>query len=584
MKWLMRQQNCLMWLRGSLMVLMVLIAMQSMAQVRSAAPKGVLRGLVPDKWQVQHYHTSYDGRTMVISALAPGEKHYDLYILTATRGVWTKPQRLGEAVNSSMNEYWPCLSPDGETIYFARETAPATKKEDARYILMLSNKTETGWSSAQALIVSEGYDVSPYMLPDNRTMLLARAVRSSNKQMQYGLYRMERLDKVNWTDPAALLVPEDRDTHYYGFSVSGRQVRYTIETIERRDTSTILGDYTLPDSLLWRPTMTIEGQTLGSEGRLLPVQIIIRDGITSTVLATASSDGRYRLALPQGIRYVVEFYAEGTNHHYLEPDCRELQHDTTIVADLRFDKNLTINLHVYDALDNTQISRSSHRLPIGQVHRLPISRHAYRDTVITIDTRNPVLMTHSELDVALMPATAPLTIRAVDAETDSVLSSQSLIARQGQAYPFHLEAVGYTYADTVIRIPMRDEPIQVTVPLRTLRADMIMQLRSISFEYNSAELKEESFDELEKVVRLLALNSDLHIELAAHTDDVGSDSYNDRLSQRRGETVRQYILSKGIAPERIVAKGYGKRRPLVANDTEEHRAMNRRVEFKILGL
>ena len=566
------------------LTLMLLALGEATAQVCSAAPKGVLRGLVPDKWQVQHYHSSYDGRTMLISALPPGEKHYDLYILTATRGVWTKPQRLGEAVNSPMNEYWPCLSPDGETLYFARETAPATKKEDARYTLMQSNRTETGWSSAQALIVSEGYDVSPYMLPDNRTLLMARAVRTSNKQMQYGLYRMERLDKVNWTDPQPLLIPEERDMHYYGFTVSGRNIRYTIETIERRDTSTMLGDYMLPDSLLWHPTMTIEGQTLGREGRLLPVQIVVRDGVTTTVLATATSDGHYRLALPQGTRYAIELYAEGTNHHYLEPDCRNLQRDTTMVADLRFDTDLTIDLHVYDALDNTQISRSSHRLPIGQVHRLPINRMAYRDTVITIDTRNPVLMTHSELDVTLMPATTALTIRVVDAETDSLLSTQSLLARQGQTYPFHLEAVGYTYADTVVRIPMRDEPMVVTIPLRTLRADMIMQLRSISFEYNSAELKEESYAELEKVLRLLTLNSDLHIELAAHTDDVGSDSYNDRLSQRRGETVRQYIVSRGIEPERIVAKGYGKRHPLVANDSEEHRAMNRRVEFKILGL
>lgn len=570
--------------RFLLMALLWMVATLSMAQVRSAAPKGVLRGLVPDKWQVQHYHTSYDGRTMLISALAPGEVHYDLYVLTASRGVWTKPQRLSETVNSPMNEYWPCLSPDGETLYFSRETAPATKKEDAHYTLMQSNRTENGWSSAQALIVSEGYDVSPYMLPDNRTMLLARAVRSANKQMQYGLYRMERLDKVNWTEPTALLVPEDRDTHYYGFGVSGCWIRYTIETIERRDTSTILGDYTLPDSLLWQPTMTIEGQTTGREGRLLPVQIVVRDGVTTTVLSTTTSDGHYRLALPYGTRYVVEFYAEGTNHHYLEPDCRNLQHDTTAVVDLRFETDLTIDLQVYDALDNTQISRSSHRLPIGQVHRLPITRHAYRDTVITIDTRNPVLLTHSELDVALMPATASLTVRVVDAETDSLLSSQSLLARQGQLYPFHLEAVGYTYADTTIRVPMRDEPLVVTVPLRTLRADMIMQLRSISFEYNSAELIEDSYSELEKVVRLLSLNADLRIELAAHTDDVGSDSYNDRLSQRRGETVRQYILSKGIAPERIVAKGYGKRRPMVPNDSEEHRAMNRRVEFKILGL
>ena len=93
---------------------------------------------------------------------------------------------------------------------------------------------------------------------------------------------------------------------------------------------------------------------------------------------------------------------------------------------------------------------------------------------------------------------------------------------------------------------------------------------------------EESFAELDKVVRLLEINPDLRIELSAHTDDQGSDKYNDLLSRKRGEAARTYLLRHGVRPDRVTATGYGKRKPLVPNDSDENRAINRRVEFKVL--
>ena len=95
---------------------------------------------------------------------------------------------------------------------------------------------------------------------------------------------------------------------------------------------------------------------------------------------------------------------------------------------------------------------------------------------------------------------------------------------------------------------------------------------------------ESSYSELDKVVRLLEDNPGLRIELAAHTDDHGSDKYNNALSQKRGEAARKYLLKHGISEERVNAIGYGKKQPLVPNDSDENRAINRRVEFKVIGL
>jgi outer membrane protein OmpA-like peptidoglycan-associated protein len=69
--------------------------------------------------------------------------------------------------------------------------------------------------------------------------------------------------------------------------------------------------------------------------------------------------------------------------------------------------------------------------------------------------------------------------------------------------------------------------------------------------------------------------------LSAHTDDIGTDAYNDQLSAKRGEATLEYIVKKGIDRSRLTSIGYGKHKPLVPNDSDKNRAINRRVEFKV---
>jgi outer membrane protein OmpA-like peptidoglycan-associated protein len=84
------------------------------------------------------------------------------------------------------------------------------------------------------------------------------------------------------------------------------------------------------------------------------------------------------------------------------------------------------------------------------------------------------------------------------------------------------------------------------------------------------------------VVKLLEENPAIEIEMSAHTDSYGSDDYNFKLSDNRARSVMEYILSKGIAPSRIISHGYGENMPVATNETDEGRQLNRRVEFKIL--
>ncbi len=111
---------------------------------------------------------------------------------------------------------------------------------------------------------------------------------------------------------------------------------------------------------------------------------------------------------------------------------------------------------------------------------------------------------------------------------------------------------------------------------------LAQRINNIFFDFNKSDLKPESTSELERLTRFLSTNPTLKIELSAHTDDVGSDAYNLELSERRARAVVDYVVAHGIAPARVRAKGYGETRPEVPNDSEENRARNRRVEFRIV--
>jgi OmpA-OmpF porin, OOP family len=99
---------------------------------------------------------------------------------------------------------------------------------------------------------------------------------------------------------------------------------------------------------------------------------------------------------------------------------------------------------------------------------------------------------------------------------------------------------------------------------------------------NSAELTPQSRPLLARVAADLAKHPDLRVEVQAHTDSSGSDSYNLQLSQRRAEAVRDYLVTQGVPPRQVEARGYGEAGPIADNATAEGRARNRRAVMSVI--
>ena len=110
-----------------------------------------------------------------------------------------------------------------------------------------------------------------------------------------------------------------------------------------------------------------------------------------------------------------------------------------------------------------------------------------------------------------------------------------------------------------------------------------VRLEGVNFELESDRLTSESHHILDRVAGALHDRPDLKVEVAGHTDNTGTPEYNKDLSQRRAESVRNYLISKGIDGSRLTARGYGETEPETTNDTAEGRAQNRRVELKQIG-
>ena len=108
-------------------------------------------------------------------------------------------------------------------------------------------------------------------------------------------------------------------------------------------------------------------------------------------------------------------------------------------------------------------------------------------------------------------------------------------------------------------------------------------LQNIQFEFNSSALTEDSQIGIGMLTDFLKRNPDLKVELAGHTDDVGNASYNLKLSSDRAEVVRRALIDHGIEESRLTAHGYGATKPMVPNDSDEHRALNRRTEMVIIN-
>ena len=129
-----------------------------------------------------------------------------------------------------------------------------------------------------------------------------------------------------------------------------------------------------------------------------------------------------------------------------------------------------------------------------------------------------------------------------------------------------------------------DSVYEKNIGLQPVELNASARLKNIQFESKSVELEPVSMIELNKLVQLMNDNPSVKIQINGHTDDVGNDADNLKLSESRAKAVVDYLISKGIDAKRLASKGFGETQPVADNSSEEGKALNRRTEFIVTGL
>lgn len=144
------------------------------------------------------------------------------------------------------------------------------------------------------------------------------------------------------------------------------------------------------------------------------------------------------------------------------------------------------------------------------------------------------------------------------------------------------DPVDYGRIEEMIKRHIPKEVVKEVVVDRPMKAMMMDKwvLVGVNFDFNSAKLLPESYPILYDAAKTLLKHPDIKVEIQGYTDNIGSESYNKKLAQKRADVVKGYLTSKGVAAARLNAVGYGESNPVADNKTADGRAMNRRIEFK----
>lgn len=173
--------------------------------------------------------------------------------------------------------------------------------------------------------------------------------------------------------------------------------------------------------------------------------------------------------------------------------------------------------------------------------------------------------------------------RIATLRSDDATGAYYVTLTAGRTYSITAMAEDHVFYSERYEVPSGAKGRAVTkdIALSSLKGGNARLL--VFFDLDKSELKSESMPELERVIALLRQTPTMRIEFDGHTDDQGNDSYNDALSQRRADAVRSYVVSAGIDASRLIARGFGKRRPMAQGTTDDVRQLNRRVEMQILS-
>jgi OOP family OmpA-OmpF porin len=489
-------------------------------------------------------------------------------------------ENLGASINSIYDEVLPVISPDGKTLYVDRKNHPQNyRKIGAR---IDTNNIDNIWYSTQDAIgnwlplknigplLNNGFgSFVASVTPDGNTLLLGGRYEPKGNEGTgaFGLWLTHQIAD-GWSYPQQVIVKDYyTNAAYVEFCLSndGRSIILSLDRQDSHGRKDLYVSFLEPDGT-WSVPKNLGPEVNSAGDEATP--FLASDGKTLYF----ASDG---FAGYGSMDMYITRRLDSTWQRWSEPENLGPQLNTA-----GWDAYYTVPASgEYAYFVSTENSYG-----MGDIFRVKLPQEL---------RPRPVVLVSGNVHDAKTGTPVMAEIKYEDLETGKEIGSArtspgtgayKITLPAGENYGYRAEAPGYIPVSENLDLTKAEtyQELERDLTLVPLEKGETVRLNNIFFETAKAELRPESFTELDRVVTMLKQNPNMEILIGGHTDNVGSPASNIQLSSSRALSVQSYLISKGISNTRLRTKGFGETKPVAKNDTDAGRQQNRRVEFTIV--
>lgn len=547
------------------------------------------------------------------------------------------PENLGPNINSSADDMFAFISPDGQTLYFARKNYIENFGDAHRDDIYVSHWVNNAWTKAEnagSPLNNDQHNYVAWISPDGNTLMLA-----NNYEVVKQDISVSKKTATGWSFPKALKVNDfynDNQFSCYHMNTEGNVILMNIERPDSKGDMDIYMSYLKPNKVWSEPknigniinTVGIEASIfIASDNKTIYFSTNGRSGyggfdmfmskrLDDTWLNWSepvnlgkqinTAGEEYFYTVPASGDYI---YFSSTTNSYgkadlfriklpqpLQPEPVTLMKGKIIDAETKKEITAEIEFGGLRGEETNGISTNSatdYQIIIPESnYQVTIKKEGYIPTFKTYDEQleyddadynsaDSISVIKHQIKTDLKPD-----LKNSSVDRDALLKTirEKVDEEFGDTSSMKEQIIDDLTKELTGDLPNDSayEVVQENIELIPIREGTVIRLNNIFFEANKADLKSESMSSLDELAAFLLDNKNIYAEIGGHTNGLPGDDFCQKLSNDRAKAVTEYLISKGVRADHITWKGYGKTMPVATNATLEGRKKNQRVELKII--
>ncbi|MBC8152904.1 MAG: OmpA family protein [Bacteroidetes bacterium] len=516
-----------------------------------------------------------------------------------------KVENLGNRVNSEYNEINPVISPDGNMLYYARISHPQNTHGDkgSQDIWYSELQPDKQWGPARRMAAplnKDDYNSAYSITPDGNTMLIKGAYNNGTYETRG--FSLTKRTATGWSAPQKMNVAgyESMSKGQFdcGFlSADGKVLLMAFSEKKNSKEDDIYVSFRQKDNSWSKPAsigldvntkFTETTPFLAPDGATLYFSSDREGGRGSNdIYVCKRVDKTWKnWSKPQNVG--PDINTDGYDAYYSVAASGEYAYMTTFKGTLGKGDIVRVKL-IADSPPPTLADDRPAKAGSGENTVNPNTVNpntvARPDPVALVSGKVIDQRTGKPIAARIIYQTLPDGAEVGEANSDPLTGEYKIILPYGQKYSMRAVAPNFIAEGDNIDLTQTKGYQEIKgkeLKLVAIEVGRAVRLNNIFFDLGKAELRAESSPELDRIVTTLNDSPKMAIEVGGHTDNTGTNELNVRLSQDRADSVREYLIGKGIEPDRVASKGFGESKPVAVNETDEGRQQNRRVEFIII--